>query len=577
MFSASSIAETLEELATLLEFQGENVFKIRAFRGAAVVVRDRAENLDNLIADAQAGKVAGIGKQLVQIIDRLYREGELPELETLRQRSPAGLTHLLKVPGLGTKKLKALYSELRIQSLSDLEKACLEGRVGELKGFGEKTQQQILHGVLQIKEYEGKFLFSRSFAAAQDIERALQASGGVDEVALSGALRRRMEVLGAIKLVVIPNAKASVAELCRALPFAKEVRDAGPANVRFSLSSGQPVELTVATKENFAATLLIETGNDSHVQKLQQIAGAMELNLSSLGLRGKDGRIIAAGDEAALYRHLGLAYIPPELREGAGEVDVAAANPKAFLDLVDLKDIKGILHVHSTWSDGRHSLRELAVATANAGYQYLGVSDHSKSAGYAGGLSIERIKAQQQEIDELNHEISPFRIFKGIESDILMDGSLDYADEVLATFDFVVASVHSYMTLSAREMTGRILRALRSPYTTILGHPTGRLLLEREDYELDMDAVLKVAAEERTAIELNCNPHRLDLDWRLLPLARGLGIKIPLCPDAHSIEGLKDIEYGIGIARKGGLIPADIPNCLDVGSIEAFFKGAGQQ
>lgn len=571
MVSAQTIADAFDELATLLEFEGENVFKIRAFRGAALIVRDNAKNLQAFVQDAKEGKISGIGKQLFATLDALYTSGQLAELNDLRARAPAGLRYLLRVPGLGTKKLKTLYSELKIQDLFELEQACIDNRVAVLKGFGEKTQGNILKGVRQIKAYQGFFLYSHALAIAAEIRDLLEASGLCSRIEIVGSLRRRSEVVRNVNMVVVTPKRDALARVLMGHGGIGEVVTQGSSGFEVRVRNGLIVSLKLVSQEEYAAALVYFTGNREHVAALQRLAKTRGLTFEQRGLfRIADP--VRVENEEHFYRELGLGLVPPELRENQGEIEVAQGNPGDLKGLIEKAEIKGVLHVHTTWSDGRHTLREMAEATRELGYQYLGVCDHSKSAGYAGGLSIDRVKAQHIEIDELNDELAPFRIFKGIESDILMDGSLDYPDEILRSFDFVIASVHNYITMTSREMTGRLMRAIRNPCTHILGHISGRLLLEREAYEVDISALLKLAAEEGVAIELNANPMRLDLDWRYLKEARDLGIKIPICPDAHSIEGLHDVEFGVGIARKGWLRSSDIPNCLGANELEAFFK-----
>jgi DNA polymerase (family X) len=568
MASGPKIAELLEEFATLLEFHGANAFKIRAFQGAAALVRDNAGNFEAFLTRARAGQVPGIGKQLIQVLETLSAGEGWKDLTELRNQSPGQLSQLLRVPGLGVRKVKALYSQLKVEDLAGLEAACRENRLATLKGFGTKTQSQILKGVQNVRSYQGHYLLPRARAVAGELVEFLKERKLDERVKLTGALRRCCEVLSTIDLLLPVSQEKKILEALRSANLVKE----GASPGELFASHGIPLKVLTSDEETLEAANLTYTGSSEHLAQLRARATKLGFQLNTAGL-SKQGKAVGVS-EKDIYQALGLAFIPPELREGRGELEIAAANPQAFSDLVAPGDLKGVLHVHSTFSDGRNSLKEMAVAAERLGYQYLGICDHSKSAGYAGGLSIEKIQQQHREIEKLNEELAPFRIFKGIESDILVDGSLDYPDEVLESFDLVVASVHTYLTMTSQEMTGRILRAIRNPYTTMIGHISGRLLLEREAYAMDLPALMQAAATEGVAIELNANPLRLDLDWRYLAEAKALGLKIPICPDAHTVQALEDMNLGVDVARKGALTPEDIPNCWEASKIEMFFREA---
>ncbi len=562
-------AVCLEEIARLLELKGENPFKVRAYTGAARTLRTTKLGLAEFVEQAGAGKIRGIGKAISGKLDTLLQTGDLPYLDELRAAFPEDVRELLLVPGLGAAKVRTLIEKLDIHSLGELEYACTENRLIALKGFGSKLQAKVLAGIRARRRYRNRFRLPEALEAANEVHALLKSLGDVDmQFEPAGELRRFLETVDGLDFVA---GGASASEVTAHLETRNEIGpvQSAPDGAVFHFA-GMPVRLHFADPTRSAAVLVVCTGSAAHLEALRRRAQARGLRLGPGGLT-RDGVLLETPDEARVYAALGLPPVPPELREGRGEIE-AAEHGCRFDDLVRQKDLLGVLHLHTTWSDGALSVREMAAAAQRAGFEYLGVTDHSRSAFYANGLQPETVLRQHEEIDTLNRELAPFRIFKGIESDILPDGSLDYDDDLLARFDFVIASVHSSFGLPADRMTERIVRAVRNPFTTILGHPTGRLLLAREPYAVDMERVLEAAAEAGTAIELNANPHRLDLDWRLLPRARELGVPVPICPDAHSSEGLGDVFFGVGTARKGGLTPAHVLNCLPAEQLAAFFR-----
>jgi len=560
-------ATCLEEIARLLELKGENPFKIRAYTGAARTLRASKLDLSEIAAKAKAGDIRGIGKAISAKLDTLVQTGDLPYLNELRAEFPPGVRELLLIPGLGAAKVRGLVGDLGVQSPGELEYACVENRLIALKGFGAKLQARILAGIRARRRYRDRFRLPEALDAARALRGLLTSAGSV-RAEWTGELRRFRETVGGIAFLVGGMSPAEAEARLKTCPDVDRIRMAPEGvDARFA---GMPVLLRFADPASFAAAQVAYTGSEEHVEALCARATARGMRLTAAGLVGNDGPT-PTEDEEALYRLLNLPLVPPELREDRGEIE-AAEGGDLFDDLVREKDILGILHLHTTWSDGACSVREMAEAARRAGIEYIGVTDHSRGAVYANGLQPEDVLRQHIEIDALNREMAPFRIFKGIESDILPDGRLDYDDDILDRFDFVIASVHSSFRQPAEQMTERILRAVRNPFTTILGHPTGRLLLAREPYAVDMNRVLDAAVEVGTAIELNANPQRLDLDWRLLARARQLEVPVPICPDAHSAEGLTDIFFGIGIARKGRLTPKDVPNCLSADDIAEFFR-----
>jgi len=419
-----------------------------------------------------------------------------------------------------------------------------------------------------MRQYGGRVLYPVARKQADALVEALRQTGAAQRLEICGSLRRRRETIGDIDILATSAAPEKLMDAFVTHPDVRQVTGHGPTKSSIVLAAGIAADLRVVADDQFPAALNYFTGSKDHNTQLRTLAKKQDRKLSEYGLFAGD-KPLPLRDEPALYKALGLHYVPPELREGLDEIERAAAGP--FPDLIADGDIKGVLHAHTTASDGMLTLRRLAEAVRARGWRYLGVCDHSQSAAYAGGLKPDAVRRQHDEIDKLNEELAPFRVFKGIESDILVDGALDYDERTLALFDFVIASVHSRFNLSETEMTRRIVTAIENPHTTIVGHLTGRLLLEREAYAVDVGKVIEAAAKHGAAIEINAHPLRLDLDWRWHRKAQALGVRLPICPDAHEERGLDDIAYGVGVARKGGLTAADVPNCWDAKKIAAWF------
>ncbi len=570
--TSSEIADNLEEIATLLELQGANVFRIRAFNNAARVVRSVEIELSDFVEEASAGKVKGIGPAISENIQVLFNEGELPFLDELRDSFPEGLLELLNIPGLGAKKVKKLYEELEIESLSDLEEACKNEKLSDLKGFSSKTETNILESIERYRKFSSQFLYRTALEKSKEILEYLSKSKLTGKVELAGSLRRNKEVVKDIDIIATSRSPVKLMEKFTSYPSVEKIVAEGETKSSVIIEDGLGVDLRVVSEEEFAAAILHFTGSKEHNTRLRSIAIKKGLKLNEYGLF-KDDTALSLDSEEAIYKELGLAWVPPELREDRSEIEEAQRLLKkksTFARLIEVDDIKGILHAHSTYSDGKHTLEQMALAAKDLGFEYLGITDHSQTAAYAGGLKPAAVKKQHKEIDELNKKLAPFKILKGIESDILADGSLDYNEKVLESFDFIIASVHSQFNLDESAMTKRFINAIKNPYTTIIGHPTGRLLLKREAYALNIPEILSAAKEYGVSIELNANPRRLDLDWRYLSQARKLGISIPINPDAHSIEGMQNIAYGVKVARKGGLTKDESLCCMNLNSLEKF-------
>lgn len=555
------IADRLEAIATLMELKGENPFKIKAFTSGARLVEALEADLGELVATGSLRSIKGIGPALAEVITELVQTGRSTVHDELQADTPAGLLEMLGVPGLGPKKIKAIHEGLGITTVGELEYACHENRLAGLAGFGAKTQEKILAGIALMKQSRGKFLASEALGVAEELLASLESHPAVQRAAIAGSLRRAKETVKDADLIASSDDAEAVMAFFVGLPQVKEVVAHGPTKSSVRLENGLPIDLRVVADADFPFTLHHFTGSKEHNTLMRQRALARGLKLNEYGLwRGEER--LACRDEAEIFRALDLAYVPPELREGTCELELAEAG--TLPELVRQGDLQGIFHVHTTFSDGAGTLEQMVRAAQALGYRYIGISDHSQAAAYAHGLTPERIAEQHAEIDRLNRELAGIRILKGIEADILADGAVDYDPEVLARFDFVIASVHSRFGMDRPAMTERIVRAIRNPFVTMLGHLTGRLLLSREPYELDLERVFTEAAEHGVAIELNANPHRLDLDWRYLRRALELGVTIAINPDAHSVAGLEHVRYGVGIARKGGVPAERVLNSLDL-------------
>ncbi len=563
------VAAVLEEVGTLLELTGANSFRVRAFANAARALDALDADLDELVRQERLAEIPGIGKGIARDVAELVTTGTLAVHEELRARVPAGLLGILRVPGLGPKKVRALWERLGVSDLAALEAAAHEGRLRQLEGFGAKTEEKILAGIERVRQYEGRALWPIAWRAARELADALEKDPRVRRVEIAGSLRRRLETAHDADLLAAveePDREA-VMEAFTASPLVREVIVRGPTKSSVVSAGGLQVDLRAVSDAEFPFALHHFTGSKEHNTKLRTRAKSMGLRMSEWGVfRGEEP--LPAKDEAGVFAILGLAFIEPELREDLGEIE--AAESGALPRLLERGDVRGVLHAHTTASDGRASLREMVDAARERGLAYLGISDHSPAAFYANGLDAARLRAQRAEIEALRRARTDFTILHGVESDILDDGSLDYDDEVLAELDFVVASVHSRFGLSSDAMTERVLTAIRHPAVSILGHPTGRLLLEREPFAIDVDAVLREAARLGVAVELNANPHRLDLDWRMLRRAASLGVTISIGPDAHEAAGLDDTWIGVGIARTGWLGPEHVLNCRSAGEVLAF-------
>lgn len=567
-----SIASVLKEIALYKELNGENPFKVRAFENAARVIERYEEDIVVLAKEDRLSGIKGVGRQIENIIKEYIEKGSSAVLEELKTKFPESITDLLKIPGMGPKKVKAVWEKLGVSSIGELEYACLENRLASLEGFGEKSQQKILAGIDFIKRSENKRLISEAMAIGNEIVSTLNGSDSFARVTIAGSLRRGKTIFKDIDILLVPKQNAEgngIRKIITSLADSGDMGIIGAGETKVSIRRhGLQVDFRIVEEKSFPSALQHFTGSREHNTILRARAKRMGFKMNEYGLfRGEEALNIE--DEEDVYRKIGLPWIPPEIREGLEEVEAAERGELPVL--VEKEDIKGMIHVHSTYSDGANSVRELAEACIDNGYRYLCISDHSKSAFYAGGLKEEELLEEKEEIDKLNRELQPFRIYFGIESDILPDGNLDYEDEVLASFDFVIASIHSKLSMGMEEATGRLIRAIENPFVTILGHPSGRLLLSREGYPLDMDAILEALLKNQVVLEHNCNPHRLDPDWEVLKKAGSMGVMVALSPDAHSIDGFDDMKYGTIMARKAWLGKSNLLNCMEADEIGEYF------
>jgi len=573
----NQVAEILDEMGTLLEIKGANPFRCRAFHNASVNIASLTEDLRELASTDRLTEIPGIGKGIAQIIRELVESSKSKEYEDLKQSLPPGLPELVKVPGLGPKRVKLLFEKLNIDSLTALEQAAMTHQLAEVPGFGKKSEENILKGIARLTKMQTKFTINIALEAAENLLRFLRGQKGVKRCEIAGSLRRCKEVIGDIDLLVSCNERSRKAILDSFVRHAdiQSVLAQGETKISVRLSSGIQCDLRIVKDSEFAFALNYFTGSKEHNVDVRTRARALGLSLNEYGFTPlkewkRSKKVPSCQSEEAIYKTLGMAYIPPEIRENLGECD--AAEKGLLPHLVEQDDLRGTFHCHTSYSDGRSTLTEMTAFARKHGWEYWGVADHSGSAVYARGLTKERIREQHREIDFMTGSLKGIRIFKGIECDILPDGDLDMSDDELSAFDYVVASIHSKLNMTKKEATSRLVKALKNRSVSFIGHPTGRILLEREGYPLNMQEVIEAAADYGKGLEINSHPVRLDLDWRSLRYAKEKRVKIFINPDAHSAEGLLDVRYGVGIARKGWLESDDIVNTWPLKKVEAFFR-----
>ncbi len=568
----SSIASVLRELAIYSDLLGANPFKARAFESAARTIEKLDRSVADFAAENRLREIQGVGKSTEEIIRELLDKGTSTELAAMMARFPPGITDLLRLQGLGPKRVKVIYEKLGVSSIGELEYACRENRLAGLEGFGARTQANMLKAIEFLKTTASRRLYSDALAIGNDLLARSTHSGLFLRADLAGSLRRGKAVFTDIDLLLVAKPGTDTAAIhAFLLPLADEGGVIGAGDTKVSIRrTGLQVDFRIVPEAAWPAGLQHFTGSKEHNTQMRARAKARGLKMNEYGVFDPHDRPLPIAEEADVYGTVGLPWIPPEIREADGEIE--AAERGQLPDLVQAGQLCGVIHAHSTWSDGVRSIEELARDCIRRGCQWLCLTDHSRTAAYAGGLSVERLREQAAEIRALNGSLAPFRIFHGIESDILADGSLDYPDEVLAELDLVIGSIHSKLTMEREEATARLLAAIANPRLTILGHPSGGLLLSRAGYPYDEERVLEALARHGVTLEHNANPHRLDPGWEVLKRARDRGITVAICPDAHDLDGLDDIPYGLTMARKAWLGPRDILNCRSTDEIETFLK-----
>ncbi len=569
-------AEVLEEIGTLLELQGENPFRCNAYFKAARAIQQLERNLTEIVEAKELDKVPGIGATLKDKIAALVLTDKLEFYDELRAKTPPGLLDMLRLPGVGPKKIKALYDQLDIDTMDKLKEACQSGQVAELKGFGKKTAQEILEGIDYLNLVGKRVRLDLALNIALSLLEHLRKSKGIVRMELCGSLRRRRETIKDIDILISTDRPKPIMDAFVAAPGVMQVIGQGETKSSIVVSGedghGHRIvmnsDLRVVTDDQFPFALNYFTGSKEHNVAMRQRAIQRDLKLNEYELAGPK-KSVKCKTEEDLYDALDMQYVPPEMRENSGEIEAAAEHK--LPELIHAEDLTGTFHCHTTWSDGIASLEEMANAAKDRGMKYLGIGDHSQSLVIANGLTPERVHEQNVAIDKLNEKLKGVRLFKGSEVDILPDGKLDFEDNILESFDYVVASVHNVFNLSEADMTKRILAAVTHPRVTMLGHLTGRLLLRRDGYKLDMEAILQAAAKHGTMIEINGSPQRQELDWVSCKRAKSLGVKLVINPDAHSPSEIDYTGYGVSVARRGWLSKEDIFNTLDVDEIAAEF------
>lgn len=555
------IAYILYEIANMLEIKGENFFKIRAYRNAAHEIENLAIDIQKLVNQNALKEIDGVGEAISGKIYEILEKGTCRYYEELKAEVPRGLVDMLKIPGLGAKRIKVIYDNLKIASIEELEKAANSKQLQTLPGIGVKTEQSIIRGIQMIKGRAGRYLLSTALSIAQDMVTRLSSLPSVEKAQIAGSLRRKKEMVGDIDLLVVSNSHQQVTESFLKFPEIREVITKGSTKTSVILELGIQVDLRVVKPESFSAALLHFTGSKEHNTKLRSLALRKGLRLNEYGIINlDDGEIIYPQSEKEIYKELGMPYIIPEIREDTGEVE--AAMKDSLPNSVNLKDIKGDLHVHSNWSDGVSSIEEIALYAKKLGYEYIAITDHSKSLKIARGLDEEKLKRQLELIYELNKKIDGIKILSGIEVDILSNNLLDFNDDILEQLDVVVASIHTGFKQERDKITGRIIMACENPNVDIIAHPTGRLLGRRAPYDVDMELVLQACAQTNTILEINSSPDRLDINDKLARKAKALGLKMSINTDAHVAERLNDIKYGVWVARRGWLEKDDVINTL---------------
>ena len=556
----TEIAKKFKLTAKLMELHGENDFKVRSYQKVVDIIKGMDDEFSE-IDPKKITEIEGIGKGTADKILSMLETESFESLDQLLAQTPEGVVEMLGISGFGPKKIAVLWKETGVETLDDLLVCCLEDKVAPIKGFGEKSQETLKKAVEFKIDCRGKLRYAEAEAICQELVSELKQMLPEGKIGETGAMRRRMDVVSVVEILVGFDDFDKVREAMTAIETVEKMESlSGPFScVAIHIKSKVKIRIRLCKAAEFDQTLMKTTGSARHLNAVLHSGRKLSEHIS----------VMNGGGERSVYEQLGMAYVEPELREGKFELELAQKNE--LPTLVEMSDLKGILHNHSTYSDGKHTLRQMAEYCKSQGYEYLGITDHSQTAVYASGLQEFSVKQQQDEIQKLNEELAPFKIFSGIESDILADGSLDYPDAVLESFDFIVSSVHSSLNMDINKATNRLLAAIKNPYTTILGHMTGRLLLEREGYPVDHKEIIHACAENNVVIEINASPFRLDIDWRWVRYAIEQGVMLSVNPDAHSMKGYDNMYYGLLAGRKGGLTKEKTLNAMSLSEIEFFF------
>jgi DNA polymerase (family X) len=556
------IARMFSDIADIMEIKEGNPFKIRAYRRAALNLEGLNQDLAEF-SHKELLEIPGVGADLAAKIEEYLSTGSMSFHEQLKQEVPVGVFALLAVPGLGPKTAKTIYERLGVQSLEELEAAAAEHRLAGIRGIQQKTEENILKGIAAVKRGRERQPLGRMLPAALDLVETLKKRAMLERIEIAGSIRRRRESVKDIDLIATSSDPAGVMEAFVGLPQVESVTMHGLTRSSVTIRPGVQVDLRVVEPESFGAALAYLTGGKPHNVRLREMALKRGLKINEYGVfRDADGQRLGGAQEEDVYRLVGLPFIPPELREERGEIEAALAGK--LPRLVQLSDLRGDLHVHSKWSDGAHHLAEVAGAARAHGLSYLALTDHSKGLGIARGLTVERLMDQGEEISAFNREHTDFRVLRGAEMDIGLDGSLDYPDEVLQHLDIVVAAIHSGFGQTKEQLTARLIAAMKNPWVSVIAHPTGRMIGEREAYDLDMEAILHAARDTGTALEINCYPLRLDLNDLQVRRAKELGVALVISSDLHVISQLDTLHYGVSVAQRGWLEKGDVLNTLEL-------------
>jgi DNA polymerase (family X) len=563
------IVKILNDVSVFYELKDENFFKIRAYQNAARALEVSDIDITRNTKLEQLQSIKGIGLHIAEQIQTLAATGSLKLYEDLKNSVPSGLIEMLKIPTLGPRKIKYLYENLIITNIGELEFACLENKLINLPGFGKKTQENILKGIELVQKFKERFLFASVIEEAQKIHEKINNFEYIIRSSLAGSIRRKNEIIKDIDIVVSTANPEKVMDFFVNLEEAEEIIANGDTKSSIRLKSGINADIRTVNDSQYPYALHHFTGSKEHNTAMRSMAKKLGMKMNEYGLF-KNNTLVKCFSEEDIFKVFSMDYIPPELRENTGEIE--AAKNKRLPKIINEEDIRGLFHFHTTWSDGNMSLLQASSQLKKMGFEYGGIADHSKTASYAGGIKEEDIKAYLDEIDSINLGQNNFKIFKGIESDILPDGSLDYSDEILEKFDFVIIAIHSNFNMAEKQMTERIIKAMQNRYSTILAHPTGRLLLARDPYNVDIKKIIDTAAEYDVDLEINASPFRLDLDWRDCKYAKEKKVKIFINPDSHTLESLHEYKFGISTARKGWLEKDDVINTFTLEKMQEYLK-----